>query len=204
MSNTLNARVMVVSLSGNTGKTSIAKHCLQPRMNCELVSINSERDLASNKAKLEDISTPMIFDVSANIIEMVFERAMLVWLNLEACIDCFVVPICHNKKMQRDAINTMDALIQLGVNPRCIKPIFNNVRLGESDEGSINMLFETAIDFMEQQGIDFNTKAVIYKNEDYFYARDDGREADIPAKAHAFATKNLDMVFDALFNQMTA
>lgn len=156
----------VLSNSGNVGKSMICNFLFAPRIpNCELIKIETINSDGSQDEKLsakevDEIFTKLdsndvcLLDIGASNIELFFQNMA----KLEGAIedlDFFFVPTTPAAKQQQDALNTISQLMGLGVEPDCIKIIFNycdsSIPLGKQ----YKVIFDDAIsEMLELSNID--------------------------------------------------
>ena len=140
--------------------------------------------------------------------------------------DMFIVPTVKERKVQSDTVNTIRSLQQLGIDKSKIHLVFNKVDTDENIEAEFAALFGLQ---QAENGFTINSKATIYSNEVFERSKGvkkslaeisadptDYRqllrgETDENKKDHLIqmiaikrlavtANKNLDDVFDAIFN----
>jgi hypothetical protein len=126
-------KICVLNFSGNVGKSTIAAHLLQPRMNAQVFSVESlnvdassdgvevarlrgkhYNDLLQRLMKLDDA----IVDVGSSNVED-FLKMMQHYADSQEEFDLFVVPVVKDGKQQADTVNTIRALRAIGV-PVCL------------------------------------------------------------------------------------
>ena len=178
---TTGKKVMVTNLSGNVGKSLIARHLLAPRMaNAEVYVVETVNAGASDDAPgaermrgrdfgtLQEammVASSAIVDVGASNVEQ-FLQGMRQYSGSQEDFDLFVVPVTPEKKQQIDTINTVKTLAGLGVEPARIVVIFNKV---DSDDGAdLSAIFPAIFGFYEEEKLFTLKPAVaIYLNEVY-------------------------------------
>lgn len=176
--NILKARIAILNFSGNVGKTTIASNLLVPRMgkNVPLFSIETINSGASDsgvdaeqmkgKKYSELIDSIMlldsaIIDVGSSNVED-FMEYMSRYEGSHEEFDYFLIPVTKAQKVQKDTINTIHALNEVGINKNKIITLFNRL---DSDE-TVDSEFP-AISMFEQTKNMFTLKkdAIIYDNE---------------------------------------
>lgn len=164
-------RVAIMNFSGNTGKTTIARHLLKPRMLDvdEIIYIESANADEETKqgttvraAQFEKVaknlmeSMAMIVDIGASNVEETLELMRQIDGSHED-FDYFVVPMVESPKQRADSVNTVKELLKMGVEPEKIKPVFN--RVGVTDD--VEDKFADVIYALENMGVKPNLRAVI-------------------------------------------
>jgi hypothetical protein len=131
-------RTAVINFSGNVGKSTLARHLLAPRMpNTKVIAVETiNADSASElNVKGSDFGhiqeslqfeEKIIIDVGASNVED-FLALMRRYRGSHTDFDLFVVPTVPAPKQQRDTLECIKALIQIGVDPYRIVVIFNQV-----------------------------------------------------------------------------
>ena len=134
-------KVCVLNFSGNVGKSTIAAHLLQPRLNAQVFSVESlnvdassdgvevarlrgkhYNDLLQRLMKLHDA----IVDVGSSNVED-FLKMMQHYADSQEEFDLFVVPVVKDGKQQADTVNTIRALRAIGVPAAKILVLINKV-----------------------------------------------------------------------------
>lgn len=167
-------RAVLVSLSGNVGKTTIARHLLMPRMEgveeiIYIESANADNESQEGQmvraAQFEKVAINMmesvsaIIDVGASNVEETLELMRQIDGSHED-IDYIIVPIVKSPKQRKDSIKTVHQLIKMGVDRSKIKPVYNRVSVVENPREE----FADVIYAFEQMGIPYNDKAVIHES----------------------------------------
>lgn len=131
-------KIAVLNFSGNVGKTTVARQLLAPRVGAEKVipveTINSDgtKDAALKGKEFGQLSEALqlldkaVVDVGASNVE-VFLQQMRMYRGSDEDFDYFVVPTVPKNKQERDTINTIEALHEIGVHARKIRVVFNMV-----------------------------------------------------------------------------
>jgi hypothetical protein len=182
-------RVAVLSFSGNVGKTTIARHLLQPRMpGAKLVtieSINAREDethviRGRQFAELQEylqLVDDVIVDIGASNIEDLL-ALMGRYHGSHEDFDFFIVPTVPDVKQQRDTIATLAELARLGVPPEKLRVLFNRV----NDRADIDRAFALLLSFLKERPLArLSTDACLETNE--IYARVNGTEGGLAAIA---------------------
>lgn len=129
-------KVAVISVSGNVGKTTIARHLLAPRIaGAEIISVESinadehQGDAVRGRqfGELQEYlltAGSVVIDVGASNIED-FLRLMGKFRGSHEDFDYFVVPTVPALKQQQDTIATLAELERLGVPREKLRVVFN-------------------------------------------------------------------------------
>jgi len=139
--------VFVVNYSGNTGKTSVARHLLAPRLGAEMVSIetinaggvegstfSAKQFVAlTEKLLIRDPSKSVVVDIGSSNIDAVMNHLRNIH-DAQADIDLFVVPTVPENKQKIDTISMVRSLAQIGVPKQKICVILNQVEIETIDE----------------------------------------------------------------------
>ena len=236
-------KIVVINFSGNVGKSTVAAHLLKPRMNnATLFSIETLNDDAASDGvdvetyqgkKYKELQEEIlalddaIVDVGASNVED-FINLMIKYTDSHKRFDYYIVPTVKEKKQTIDTINTINALIDVGIPKQKIRVIFNKVEMGDSVMDEFKTVFGLAA---VDKNFVINNKLVIYNNEAFDECKDLGvpladivaDQTDYEAQAKAArgagdqneskrcinlcllkmvaitANKNLDQVFKELF-----
>lgn len=175
-------KVCVLNFSGNVGKTTVAAHLLQPRMNAQLFSVetlnqDAEADgvdverlkgdrFGDLQRKLQKLDAAIV-DVGSSNVET-FLALMGQYEGSQADFDYFVVPTVSDKKQTADTVNTILALHRLGVEPERIKVVFNKVDITDDVTEEFSALFG-----LKAQGlVHLDEKAALQENEVFELIKD--------------------------------
>lgn len=148
------AKVAIVNLSGNVGKSTLGRNLFAPRMGVkmlysETINSNDGGELISMRDDFEALQDHFLdndvalLDIGSSTAEA-FIRQMKRYEGSHKDIDIYVVPVVPDKKQQRDTIATVDTLVALGVNPKKIVVIFNNIEEGDSVENAFGAILAYA------------------------------------------------------------
>lgn len=167
-------RVAIMNFSGNTGKTTIARHLLKPRMEgvdeiIYIESSNADEETKQGKtvraAQFEKVaknlmeSMSMVVDIGASNVEETLELMRQIDGSHED-FDYIIVPIVKSPKQRQDSVNTIKELLNMGVEPEKIKPVFNRVGITESVEEQ----FADVLYALNRMGVEYSTNAVIVES----------------------------------------
>lgn len=168
-------KIIILSYTGNVGKTVITRHLLAPRMmdipviavesineNAAELGLSIEQfkadnawELFSKLLTLDDV----IVDVGASNI-VVFLQAMNRFNNAQDKFDYFIIPVTSGTKEQRETISIISKLQNMGVSPEKIRLFFNRVN------SSVEVDFHILLKYVaENKNAIVNTQAAIYENE---------------------------------------
>ncbi len=137
-------RVATLNYSGNTGKSTFARHLLAPRIpNARLIAVETINADANGdeqyRGKAFDRLSETLLETDAAVIDVGasnvedFLTLMRRFDGSHEDIDLFVLPVVSALKQQKDTIETVEFLLsELGVDAGRIRVIFNRVE--ETDE----------------------------------------------------------------------
>ncbi len=134
-------KIAIVNFSGNVGKTVIAKHLLAPKLNARRVTIESINaggegaDAEIKGSQYKDLALELtiagddehfVIDIGSSNIELVIQQ-LRGMDGASGDFDHFVLPVTPDAKQQLDTINTVRALVALGVEVSDISVVLNRV-----------------------------------------------------------------------------
>lgn len=164
-------RVAVINFSGNVGKSTLARHLLAPRLNTDLITvetINADEGGESIKASQYDelqghllTNDVAVIDIGASNIEA-FIHAMTQYRRSHEDFDYFVVPVVKESKQQKDTIATIDALSALGVPAKKIRVVFNKMAIEDDVHSDFGAIFGYAI---EEKKCVVRPEAAVFEND---------------------------------------
>ena len=171
-------RVATINISGNVGKTTVAKNLLYPRLPgaClfEIESLNTGLQLtpvavktirAGSYGAMIDAIMPVesaIIDVGASNVEAFLgEMHQLEGSHVE--FDYFVIPMVKDDKVIKESIKTALLLADLGVAKDKIKLVFNRFPKELDAYEALGHVFKLA----NAEGFTLRRSAVIYENPVY-------------------------------------
>lgn len=170
-------RVAVVNYLGNTGKSIVSDYLLRLYMDleCHYVINNmkmynktysdeivlSGEDFNEVLKALVNIDSAIV-DIAAHNTEYVID-IMQNNSNSHKVFDYFLVPVIKGRKESEDSLNTIKALLKIGVPPKSIKIIFNknkNLEIIDEDFGYL-------LSHLDELKIPYDTNASIEHNPLY-------------------------------------
>ena len=175
-------KICVLNFSGNVGKTTVAAHLLQPRMDAPLFSIETlNQDAEADGIDVErmrgtrfgDLQTKLlklesaIVDVGSSNVET-FLALMSQYDGSHEEFDYFVVPTVKDRKQTADTVNTILALNRLGVEPERIKVVFNKV----DPAGSLEEEFVALYGLQAKGLVHLDERAALQENEVFELIKD--------------------------------
>jgi len=165
-------RVAVLNFSGNVGKSTIARHCLAPRMNnCPVFFVETINEGGDSKVNVKgrdfaevlvDIAVldDAVVDIGSSNIEQVFAQLKRM-ADAHEDFDYYVIPTVPTQKQQKDTANIYIELVGLGIDPSKIKLVLNQVELDFDPKKE----FSTLMNSLEDFPVSFDT--VLHLNEVY-------------------------------------
>jgi hypothetical protein len=171
-------RILVGSVSGNMGKTTLVKHLIAPRMKeariVVLESTNAGSDELPSPIRLGADDFASLVDIMALEDELVVDlgssesKEMIRKLKeYETAIhdfDMIIVPVVPDPKALEDTITTVMTLNALGVAREKIRIVFNKVPVHQATK--VATLFEPLIQAVQEMAT-INLELVIYQYEIY-------------------------------------
>ena len=148
-------KVVIINLSGNTGKTTLAKHLLSPLLNARRVQIEDvnsgdgepDLELAAGKFKalaaelnVADDDENFVIDIGASNAKPMIEHFSAL-KSTRAGIDFWIIPVVPPSKQKVDSLNTASTLMKIGVDPEKIVMVLNNVVDTDSIEHDFAAIF---------------------------------------------------------------
>ena len=182
-------KIAVLSYSGNVGKTTLARHLLQPRIpGAKLVSIESinadelQRDALKGKdfAQLQEflLSTDSaVVDIGASNVEDLLVL-MRKYRGSHEDFNYFVIPCVPAQKQQSDTVATLVDLLKMGVPHDKVRVVFNQIEDGDN----LAHTFQAVLKFAAKNGFDaISPRCSIASNE--IFQRLKGSDRSITALA---------------------
>lgn len=178
-------RVCVMNFSGNVGKTVVAAHLMAPKLGTKIYSVETLNvgasadgvDVESMSAnqfqelfnELAQVDSAVVDVGTSNI--QTFMKLMQRFAGSHEDIDLFLVPTVKTPKQQADTINTLRALIEIGVPAEKLRLVFNMVE----PEDNPDFDFAPVIAMANSLGITTKPFAVIHTNEVFDLIKGSGR-----------------------------
>ncbi|OIS90318.1 StbB family protein [Brucella cytisi] len=168
-------KVAITNFSGNTGKTTTAKHLFLPRMKDAIFiaveSINSDEggDETVRGKQYGQLNEQLlmideaVIDVGASNVEDFF-KLMQQYKGSHEDFDYFIVPAVKDSKQIKDTIATIEALSLMGIPSKKIRVVFNRLESDETVEDAFYPLFAYHED---KKAFTLRPKAVIHYSELY-------------------------------------
>lgn len=166
--------IALINFSGNVGKTTIGFHLLKQRLeNSTFIGVETINDAGNFydvKVKAKDFAAvqdellmndSVILDVGSSNVEQTLLE-MKKYKGSHEDIDIYIVPITSESKQQKDSINTIKFLLDLGISKNKIKIIFNFVKPDDDVEVVFSAIYNAIADLKLSSQI-----PVIYENEFY-------------------------------------
>lgn len=171
-------RILVGSISGNMGKTTLVKHLLAPRMKdarvVVLESTNAGSDELHSPIRLGADDFASLVDIMALEDELVVDlgsseskemiRKLKEYESAVHDFDMIVVPVVPDPKAFEDAITTVMTLNALGVQKEKIRIVFNKVPVHLA--AKVALLFEPLIQAVHEMAT-INLELVVFQYEIY-------------------------------------
>jgi len=179
-------KVAVINFSGNVGKSSIARYLLAPRMDCDVISVESINDSSGDKKTKTTIrgkeitelrehlllSDSLVVDIGASNVED-FIEALTEYDDGIDDFEYFIVPTVPTIKQQEDTVSTIRELHALGVPNEKILVVFNQF---DKKGGSLQRQFKVVFnEFDDGDACSLNEDAVVPKHGFFEAFRQDGR-----------------------------
>ena len=149
-------KIVVINLSGNTGKTTLSKHMFTPLLGATRISIedtnagDGEPDLEISAGKFKQLAAEInasgddesfVIDVGASNAKAMIAKFDSLASTTEL-IDCWVIPVTPSAKQIVDSLRTATALSELGIEPSKITLLPNNVADLESYETDFAQIYK--------------------------------------------------------------
>lgn len=164
-------KVVILSGSGNVGKTVVAEHLLAPRLkNASLIRFGSLRDqtLSGQWQCLDEVSAVFggllehercIVDVAGDAMPRLL-AGIHRFTSIHASIDHFVIPVTSSSKVQIETTALLERLAHVGVDTGRVRVLFNRVDSNVEDE------FGGLIEHVNTHNLAvINQEAAIFENE---------------------------------------
>jgi hypothetical protein len=140
--------------SGNTGKTTLAKHLGAPLLGARRVQIedlnaaDGSADIEIASKRFKELAAELavaddeafVIDIGASTFQAVTEH--FAWLDgIRELIDYWVIPVVPSVKVKKDSIATAKTLVEIGVPPERIVMLLNNVTEPEEAHAEFAQIF---------------------------------------------------------------
>jgi hypothetical protein len=184
-------KVVICSLAGSVGKTTVTAHLLHPRMpEAKIYAVDTTNATAAHFGiEVEAFSGEdfaklyksivrndnLIIDVGGSKEGKEFLAGMD-WMDGQDEIDVFVIPARPNDKDQKAAVKTIELLLAQGVDKNKIKVIFNAVKKNTVDE------FDYLLGALTVHNIPFTLDTTIFANDLFDILSVYGRNMDAVLK----------------------
>jgi len=164
-------RIAVINSSGNTGKSLASDYLLRPRMDLQGHYVINNMSMYNKTYSDEIVLSGGSFDEVLKALSNLDSAIVDIAAHNTSCVisimqnnsdshklfDYFLVPVIKGIKESEDSLNTIKALLKLGVPAESIKLIFNNINNLEA----INDEFEYLLSHLDELKIPYNTNAFI-------------------------------------------
>lgn len=160
--------IAVLNIASNVGKTVVAKHLLQPRLNLDYLLVGALGDdahmtKADKKLSAEDYSDiqdlvianqHMVVDVSSTHIEQ-FLQQMAVYEGSHEDYSYFILPTTNDFKAVVETEKTLQCLLKLGLKPSRIRMVLNKTTT--LSPMTLTIEFADVIELAKRHGIQVPT-----------------------------------------------
>ena len=135
-------KIAVINFSGNTGKSTLTKNLLVPQIpGCKRISIEeinegdgkSDLDIGASlfrnlaaELNVADDDQHFVIDIGASAAKSMLSHFATL-RTTRSDISFWVVPVTSQVKQRADTLNTVKALIEIGVKPERIVVVANNI-----------------------------------------------------------------------------
>lgn len=177
-------KIVVMNLSGNTGKTTLARHMLAPLLSAKRISIEDVNagdgvpDAEITAARFKTLAAELnyVSDEENIVIDIGASNAKVMLNNFDQLsstadgINFWVIPVTPSTKQRTDSLNTVQKLIEIGIDSEKIILIPNNVTETETFEDDFKNIFDAC------EAIDvFVSKQPVLANDAYEMLKTDER-----------------------------
>lgn len=191
-------KIVIMNLSGNTGKTTLARHLFAPQMNAKRISIedvnagDGEADVEISSTKFKQLAAELNYsDESDNyVIDVGASNAKVMLNNFDQLstttdsIDFWVIPVTPTTKQRIDSLNTVTKLVQIGIDPEKIILLPNCISEIETFEDDFSSIFSA-----RELGVHVSDQPVL-SNEAFELLKNDERNIfDVASNKPDFAAK---------------
>ncbi|MGB2784813.1 hypothetical protein [Psychrobacter sp.] len=164
-------RIAVINSSGNTGKSLASNYMLRPNMNLQRHYVINHLSMYSKTYSDEIVLSGRDFDEALEALSNLDSAIVDIAAHTTECVidimknnrgshkvfDYFLVPVIKGQKESEDSLNTIKALLKLGVPHESIRIIFNNNHFSEV----INEEFGYLLPHLDELKIPYDTDAAI-------------------------------------------
>lgn len=180
-------KVVICSLAGSVGKTTITTHLLHPRMpEAKIYTVDTTnvtaRDFGVDAEAFSGDEFSKIYKQIVRNDDLIIDvggskegkefLAGMDWMDGQDEIDAFIIPSMPDDKDQKAAFKTIELLRAQNVDPSKIKVIFNGVKKNTVEE------FDYLLGALVAHRIPFSLDATIFHNEIYNILSSHGRSLD--------------------------
>lgn len=170
-------KIAVLNHSGNVGKSTICNTLLLPRIeNSELIRVETINEDGSTGEKLaaKDMTNVIekidrldkaIIDIGSSNIEN-FIKGIKENIGAHEDIDVYLLPVTPDIKQQKDTVNTVFELQDMGIEPESIGVLLNRVDSSVPLESQFKLLLESGV--LEQTATNDIRKCLIIPESDVF------------------------------------
>ena len=170
-------KIAVLNHSGNVGKSTICNTLLMPRIEgAELIRVETINEDGSTGEKLAakdmtnviekiDMLDKAVIDIGSSNIEN-FIKGIKENVGSHEDIDAYLLPVTPDIKQQKDTVNSIYELNDLGINPECIGVLLNRVDSSLPIESQFNVLCDSGV--LEQTATSEIRKCVIIPESEVF------------------------------------
>ena len=173
-------KVAVINFSGNVGKSSISRYLLAPRMNCDVIEIESINDAGGGSHSRKKIrgkefnelrqdllmSNGLVVDIGASNVED-FMDAISEYDDGMDEFEYFVIPTVSAIKQQEDTVSTIEALSSVGVPANKIIVVFNQF---DRKAGDLKKQFSVIYNQLGNAGICVLDENIVVPKHGFFEA----------------------------------
>lgn len=148
-------KIVVINLSGNTGKTTLTKHMFKPLLQAARISIEDvnagdgpvDLEIGANKFKSLAAELNTADDAKSFVIDVGASNAKSMLANFDQLssttdlIDAWIIPATPSSKQIVDSLRTAESLKELGIDPKKITILPNNISDLDSFESDFSHIF---------------------------------------------------------------
>lgn len=152
-------KIAIINLSGNVGKTTLAKNMFAPLMSAQRIEIREVKDenmgdgepdvevtvaqfrKLAGELNLADESEHFVIDIGASNFRALIGRFIELKTTRDA-IDYWVIPVINKDKVKKDSLATMARLTEIGVAASKIVLVMNDVEDVDSFDSDFEKIFD--------------------------------------------------------------